>query len=290
MTIARKLTHAKTVHPAPALCYTFPVNNKSTQTVLIIGIIAVIGGAVYASLSLVKKQPITNTANTNTNATYTQTQNSTLLNFESRLKGNATFSRPFFVPETKSLKVSVIMTSADITVLTPAGIAITPTTASSYNTKYSFDAKTGQAIFTISKPAAGTWQVQLTSTITDEKFFVIKVEAPITAAASITMTKTTVSDVDGILITAKATDNGQPVPGTRWDIIYGPYAGVTPADVQPLVVYDDGQHDDGAANDGIFAASLPTIGITGHFYIEGDVRYPSGLNVNTVTFFDIPLK
>ncbi len=264
------------------------MSNKSTQIVIIIGIIAVIGGAVYASLSLVKKQPgqTTNTANSTT-ATNVGV-NGVLMNIESNLAGNRTFLRPFFVPSVTAMKLTITLTSADITIINPAGVTTTAANAAAQGAKYSFDEKKNQAIFTISSPATGTWEVQLISTVEDSHPFAVFVEAPTNEAAVIVATKLSYAAGEDIVITATASDRSQPVPEARWDIVYGPYTGVTPINVLPLVVLDDGNHSDGQANDGVFGGTISGAGLQGKYHIEGDVLFPSGLNLNTVTIVETP--
>lgn len=275
-----------TVKQFPALCYTLSMNNKTTQIIIIVGIIAVVGGAVYGLFQLSKNKVGTN-GDTTTAGAQDQT-NAVLLNIESHIAGNSTFQRSFFVPNTPRIQVNVAIKSSETSITTPSGTVIHQDNTAGKNVTYSFDKENGKNIFKISKPAQGTWLIQITSTSPDSQPFSITVSAMTTEAATIITSKKVYAAGEDIQVTATATDQGKPVPGARWDIIYGPYTGVTPTNVQPLAVFDDGKNNDGAANDGVFGGSIPAAGLIGKYHIEGDVVFPSGLNLNTVIFVETP--
>lgn len=263
------------------------MNNKSTQIIIIAGIIVVLGGAVYGLSQLSKNKSGTNGDSATVGAS--DQTNAVLLNIESRIAGNGTFQRSFFVPNTPRIQVDVTVKSSETSITTPSGTVIHQDNTAGKNVKYSFNKENGKNTFKISKPAQGTWLIQITSTSADPQPFSIMVRAMTTEAASISTSKKVYAAGEDIQVTATATDQGKPVPGARWDIIYGPYTGGTPINVLPLAVFDDGKNNDGAASDGVFGGSIPAGGLIGKYHIEGDVIFPSGLNLNTVIFVETPV-
>ncbi len=148
--------------------------------------------------------------------------------------------------------IDTVLTQPDGSVVDPADAGVSHTKGSNHE------------IYTIDDPNAGSWQLELTTPLSDPPYTVT-----VTGTTNVTFDmftdKNSYATGEPIQVITTLSDNGAAVTGATVT------ANITRPDTSTtsMRLYDDGMHGDMAADDGVYANYYTDTGATGSYVING---------------------
>lgn len=201
------------------------------------------------------------------------------------IKPGQKLTKTFVVPEASQLTILTGGKSA-IVFKSPDGKTIAPNSTQDPNVNYEIDATLGIGAVSYNHPAGGTWSVTIDgSKLTANDDFMVGAQLPPTADQVHLEALSATSDPqysflskpgDTIYVRVFYVHGQTAVSKINWQV-----RAQTPKKTTISVpIYDDGQHADGAANDGIFVGALTAEGPDGFYEFEGQGTLLSGAIVD----------
>jgi len=155
----------------------------------------------------------------------------------------------------------------------------------------------GMAGFTLESPEEGTWTMVSASVADTAVAYAvqIRVEGPAEETAHLEillpgsdpMDEVEARPGDQVFVRTFLEKDGKPMPGIRWDV-----RAITPLDRRVMIsVFDDGNHSDGKAGDGVSVGSIKAVDEgDGLYRLLADGRTLSGAQYRVMNSFEVPAK
>ena len=170
----------------------------------------------------------------------------------------------------------------NVTLTTPGGNSINSTTNTTTITYFFYYNETIGGIqgFNTTNPEAGDWEIDLVAQSAPELNYTIITFANSSLALSITSEKSLYEPEEHINVSALLMNDGIPVIAASIDAELKKPGGST----ESLILYDDGNHNDGQADDGVYGSTFTNTSILGRYSItayasNGNFRRESAICV-----------
>ncbi|MBI4777440.1 right-handed parallel beta-helix repeat-containing protein [Candidatus Desantisbacteria bacterium] len=149
-----------------------------------------------------------------------------------------------------------------LTLKAPDGTLIT-STSSAESVTYFNEASINVAGYTIKKPGAGTWTVNINANnVSGVGTYSVEILAESTLILSLATDKNVYNPNQPFHITAMLANSGVLVTGASVTARI-----ITPANAEDILLYDDGTHDDTQANDGTYTNTYANTNMSGNYCV-----------------------
>ncbi len=175
--------------------------------------------------------------------------------------------------------IGLTLTASDGTLITP--------TYSTESVSYFNDTQINVAGYTVKNPAAGTWTVNVNAdNVSGVGTYSVEILAESTLICSLATDKNVYDPNQPIHITAMLANNNIPLIGASVTVRV-----ITPANVEDILLYDDGTHGDTQSNDGTYTNTYANTNVSGNYYIVaaaiGSINnQPFVRQVNTIIYVE----